>query len=162
MRGRVHAINTLKGLVADLRSIFLLWLFKHHPHTCINLAFMPNDASFLHCRQIAFYRTLCHRQCFRHFFLTSSSCHPRKISHPIFLNENAIFEQPLVWEYESAILLSFFRVTQGINQSIDYQTLISLLQKSDEVRVRCVTDNVSDISFPVINGFFLIEDKINR
>ncbi len=68
MRGRVHAINTLKGLVADLRSIFLLWLFKHHPHTCINLAFMPNDASFLHCRQIAFYRTLCHRQCFRHFF----------------------------------------------------------------------------------------------
>ena len=68
------------------------------------------------------------------FFLTSSSCHPRKISHPIFLNENAIFEQPLVWEYESAILLSFFRVTQGINQSVDYQTLISLLQKSDEVR----------------------------
>ena len=67
-------------------------------------------------------------------FLTSSSCHPRKISHPIFLNENAIFEQPLVWEYESAILLSFFRVTQGINQSVDYQTLISLLQKSDEVR----------------------------
>ena len=61
--------------------------------------------------------------------LTSSSCHPRKISHPIFLNENAIFEQPLVWEYESAILLSFFRVTQGINQNVDYQTLISLLQK---------------------------------
>ena len=25
-------------------------------------------ASFLHCRQIAFYCTLCHRQCFRHFF----------------------------------------------------------------------------------------------
>ena len=70
--------------------------------------------------------------------LTSSSCHPRKISHPIFLNENAIFEQPLVWEYESAILLSFFRVTQGINQSVDYQTLISLLQKSDEVRKEAV------------------------
>ena len=68
------------------------------------------------------------------FVLTSSSCHPRKISHPIFLNVNAIFEQPLVWEYESAILLSFFRVTQGVNQSVDYQTLISLLQKSDEVR----------------------------
>ena len=66
--------------------------------------------------------------------LTSSSCHPRKISHPIFLNENAIFEQPLVWEYESAILLSFFRVTQSVNQSVDYQTLTSLLQKSDEVR----------------------------
>ena len=49
-------------------SIFFLWLFKHHPHTCINLAFMPNDASFLHCRQISFYCTLCHRQCFRHFF----------------------------------------------------------------------------------------------
>ena len=28
--------------------------------------------------------------------LTSSSCHPRKINHPIFLNENAIFEQPIV------------------------------------------------------------------
>ncbi len=49
-------------------SIFFLWLFKHHPHTSINLAFMPNDARFLHCRQIAFYCTLCHRQCFRHFF----------------------------------------------------------------------------------------------
>ena len=76
--------------------------------------------------------------------LTSSSCHPRKISHPIFLNENAIFEQPLVWEYESAILLSFFRVTQGVNQSVDYQALISLLQKvtksgkSGEVRKKVV------------------------
>ena len=49
-------------------SIFILRIFKHHPHTCINLAFMPNDASFLHCRQIAFYCTLCHRQSFRHFF----------------------------------------------------------------------------------------------
>ena len=49
-------------------SIFFLWLFKHHPHTSINLAFMPNDARFLHCRHIAFYCTLCHRQCFRHFF----------------------------------------------------------------------------------------------
>ena len=66
--------------------------------------------------------------------LTSSSCHPRKISHPIFLNENAIFEQPLVWEYESAILLSFFRVTQSANQGVDYQILTRLLQKSDEVR----------------------------
>ena len=49
-------------------SIFILRIFKHHPHTSISLAFMPNDASFLHCRQIAFYCTLCHRQCFRHFF----------------------------------------------------------------------------------------------
>ena len=70
--------------------------------------------------------------------LTSSSCHPRKISHPIFLNENAIFEQPLVWEYESAILLSFFRVTQSINQSVDHQTLTGLLQKSDEVRKKFI------------------------